>query len=205
VTIPDNFGLSPRVLAQFQDIWRISEPTLANTPQVRDFIANMRPLVELIAQRQHPSINDLAMRVTLPPGTRQAMDDIANRFLEQHQFSAVALAVREPAVEQGLIDLLPRTPEETEQVERAIIEVRADPDLSEKLRNVVAQINWSGVARKLSPWGLLYLAYHLLMEVANLPVSENLSAAQTAALQNKFAVVAIVVSIGLYIISTRND
>jgi hypothetical protein len=52
---------------------------------------------------------------------------------------------------------------------------------------------------------LLYVAYRLLMTTANQPVTENLSAAQTAALQNKFAVLAIVVSIATIIISARHD
>jgi hypothetical protein len=38
------------------------------------------------------------------------------------------------------------------------------------------------VARDLRPWLALYLAYRLLMNVANLLVTENLSAEQKAAL-----------------------
>lgn len=46
---------------------------------------------------------------------------------------------------------MPQTPEEAELVEQTADAIQSDPDLNEKLRNVVSQVNWSGVVRELAP------------------------------------------------------
>lgn len=107
--------------------------------------------------------------------------------------------------ERALLDLMPQTSEETEQAEQAADEVAASPELGEKLRRVVSRVNWAGVARELSPWAALYLPYRLLMETANFPVTEQLSAEQNAAVQNKLVVLSIVVALAAIIISTRRS
>jgi hypothetical protein len=138
--MPDNFGVPPELLAQLEDARRTVEPIVANMQSVRDLIANMSPVADLLA-RQRSAMEtiqqsyEFALRVMPPPETRQAIAQLARQFREQQLFAA-DLAIREPAAEQSLLDLLPQTPEETERVEQAAKGVHADPELSEKLRRI---------------------------------------------------------------------
>jgi hypothetical protein len=209
--MPEDFGIPPDVLAQLQAAEHVVRPIMESLQAIQPVIKNWQAAADLLAVQRSamenvirivPSENPI--RFMLPSlAVRQAIFGLASQFQDQ-QTLAAELAVREPAIEQRLLDLLPQTPEETGQVEQVANEVRVNPELSEKLRDAVNQVSWSGVARKVPLWVALYIAYRLLMNAANLPVTENLSSAQNAALQNRLVVLGIVVSIAAIILSRRD-
>ena len=94
------------------------------------------------------------------------------------------------------------TPERAEEIQQAADEIGADPELRGKLRRVAERVDWSAIGA-LTPWAALCAAAVLLFKVAVMPVTEQLSAAQNAALSNWFMALAVIVALATIIITIQ--
>ena len=172
------------------------------------FLANVRPVIGII-ERQHDAMEamrssfDLAMHVQPPPGTRQALADMVHRLREDPPPAAVLMAQARDAG-PAILALVGQelTPERAEEIQQAADEIGADPELRGKLRRVAERVDWSAIGA-LTPWAALCAAAVLLFKVAVMPVTEQLSAAQNAALSNWFMALAVIVALATIIITIQ--
>jgi hypothetical protein len=183
---------------------QISDAMEASTRTQR-FLANVGPVMRIIERQQNAmeamrSSFELAMRVQPLPATQQALADVVRRLREDPP-AGVALAAQARAAEPALLAFMGQelTPEQIDEVQQGVEEIEADPELSGKLRRLAGQVDWSGIGT-LTPWAALCIASVLLFKVADLPVTEQLSAAQSAALANWFQVLAVVTALAAVIV-----
>ena len=209
MTTPDDYGISPEVLAAAADRQnRMITAAAAAADRQNRLIANIGPVMSII-ERQHNAMEamrssfEFAMRIQ-PPATRQALADMVHRLREDPPTGA-ALAAQARAAEPAILALVAQelAPEQVDEVQRGAEEVEADPELDEKLRRLVDRVDWSGVGT-LTPWAALCVAAVLLFKVADLPVTEQLSTAQNAALTNWLMALGIIVALAAIIITIQN-
>lgn len=190
MTISEEFGISPQVLALAKDASAL--------------IANMRPVLDMI-ERQRDTMEamrssfELAMRVQPPPATRQALADMVRRLREDPPVAAVLVAQARsasPAVAAAVGQEL--TSAQVEEVRQGVEEIEADPELSEKIRRVVERVDWAAIGA-LTPWALLCIAWVLLSRLAD----QAVTAAQSAALSNHLAVLMVVIALAGMIITIQ--
>jgi len=175
--------------------------------QSRRLLANVG-LVMSIIDRQHNAMEamrssfEVAMRVQPAPATRQALADMVQRLREDPPAGALAAQARaaEPAILAFVGQEL--APEQVDEIHQGTEEVEADPELSGKLRHLVDRVDWSEVGT-LTPWAALCVAAVLLFKVADLPITEQLSAAQDAAIANRLTVLVIVVALAGIIVTIQ--
>ncbi len=170
-------------------------------------LANIGPVMSII-ERQHNAMEAMrssfeqTMRVQSPVA-RQALAAMV-RQLREDPPSGVALAAEARAAESAILALVGQelAPEQIGEVQQGAEEVDADPELSGKLRHLVDRVDWSE-AGTLTPWAALCVAAVILFKVADTPVTEQLSAAQTAALANWLMVLSIIVALAAIIVTIQ--
>jgi hypothetical protein len=198
VTISEDFGIPPGILAQAEATFR----------DIRPFLASIGPVVGIV-ERQRAAMEQMrasfeqALSMGPPPASRRALADLVHQLREE-SLQAAALTEQAQDAQQTVVALVgpELDPEQLDEVRQGVAELEASPELREKLRRVVSRIDWSGI-RELTPWAALTWATAVLTHVANLPISEHLSADQVAPLQNRLQVLAIVVALASIIIMMR--
>jgi hypothetical protein len=190
VTISEEFGISPEVLALAEDASAL--------------IANMRPVLDII-ERQRGTMEamrssfELAMRVQPPPAPRQALADMVRRLREDPPVAAALVAqARSASPAVAAIVGQELTPAQVEEVRQGVEEIEADPELSGKMRRVVERVDWAAIGT-LTPWALLCTAWVLLSELAD----QAVTIAQAAALSNQLAVLMVVITLAGVIITIQ--
>jgi hypothetical protein len=88
---------------------------------------------------------------------------------------------------------------------RLTAEVETTPELNEKFRQAARGTDWMGVTRKLAPWVGVCVAARLLFEIADWPVTKNLSEGQSAALSNDLQVLVLIVAMAGIILGMRRE
>lgn len=193
VTTPEGFEFLPELQAQFDAINAMVRPVVESMRAVQpiaDFLHRQSDAMESIRRSF-----EVALQVAPPPATRAALADLVAQ-LQPGSLLGSDLAVGKADVQQGLVNLLHDvTDEDTEELEQDIAAIKSSPELTDKLGNIVSRVNWTGVTVTGMSAYTLYLAYNLLMHIADEPVTEHLSAAQDAVVSNRLQVVAIIVAL----------
>ena len=190
MTISEEFGISPEVLAPARD----ASALMANKRPVLDIVERHRDTMEAMR-----SSFELAMRVQPPPATRQALADMVRRLREDPP-AATVLAAQARSASPAVAALVGQelTPAQVDEVCQGVDEIEADPELSGKMRRVVERVNWAAIGT-LTPWALLCVAWVLLTELAD----QAVTAAQAAALSNQLAVLIVVIALAGMIITIQ--
>ena len=224
MTSPEDFGVTPEVLAEAEAAARAARPLLdfGVTPEVLaeaeaaaraarpllDLLQSMRPVMEIV-ERQHAAMETIrqsfetAMRMQPPPETREAIAIFLHQVRDQQLLAAEFTVPRQDA-ERALLTLMPQTPGEVDQVRQSVGEIEETPELSGKLHQIVNQVDWAKIG-ELTPWGALVLAARLLFQIADQPLTGNMSTAQIAALQNRFMVLAVILALAQIILMMRRN
>lgn len=200
MTAPADFGISPEVLADIEAAHRALQPILDSMQPVIGIIERQQGVMEAMRRSF-----EIAMQAQPPPRTRQEFTDLVHLLRGQARRAATAhpeTVTVSAEAEQAAIALLPQTPEEAEEVERDIAEIKADPELSGELQRLVRD-DWAGL-RRWTTWAVLVWVAGQLSELANSPVTEHLSTAQIAVVQDRLMVLAVVATLVQIIFMTSD-
>jgi hypothetical protein len=176
------------------------------TSTTRSLIEGMQPVMSIVARQQEAmeamrGAFEKAALMQPPPATRMALANLIHRLVDQPLAAATPTASVEDA-EQAVVALLPRTPEEVDQLRQGVGEIEASPEFSEKLQRLVSGIDWATVS-ELTGWVALVWVARQLFQVADWPVTRHLSADQIAALQDRLLVLAVIVTMAQIILTMR--
>lgn len=143
MTISEEFGISPEVLAPARD----ASALMANKRPVLDIVERHRDTMEAMR-----SSFELAMRVQPPPATRQALADMI-RHLRKDPSVATVLAAQARSAGLAVAALVGQelAPAQVDEVRQGVEEIEADPELSGKMRRVVERVDWAMIGT-FTPW-----------------------------------------------------
>jgi hypothetical protein len=128
----------------------------------------------------------------------QRQQETITRILASYRPLPVPTARELHETEMELRTRLPQTPEDVDEVEKAVAEIGADPEQLSLIGRMTSGISREDIS-ELTACAVLVLAAWLFFNVANLPLTEVLSPVQDAVLSNDTGVVSIIVSVALYI------
>lgn len=153
---PEELGITPEVLARIQEDAHIAQRLVEQMQPVLSIINSMQPVLSII-DRQRETMETIrqsyaaALSVQPPPQTRAELAALV------HQLRSVTPAIPQPQVsqaeaEQALVELMPTTPEETDQVLQSVGEIERGRELRKAVSQFTERIDW-GAADELTAWG----------------------------------------------------
>jgi hypothetical protein len=192
MAMPEDLGIPSEVLAEIQAAHRTLAPILDS----------MRPMVDIIERQRGATeaMREVAMQAQPPRLTRRELADLVHLLQGEPLLATAHPGTVTVSVEadQAAIALLPQTPQEAEEVERGITEIKADPELRGELRRLVSDDDWAELRkemRKWTPWAVLAWFAWRLSELANSPVTGHLTPDQIAVVQNRLVVLAVIAAL----------
>lgn len=208
MTSANDLGISPEVLARLERTYRTVAPIIEHAHPMIAMVERVRPMMELIQsatailERQDAAMqyvqqsDEAALR--LQPGSRQELAAIVHRLQAMPVTSAPPVSGRD--AELAILELTPETPEKIKQVELTVQEIDQNPQFSRALELLAQRTLTAGAT--VTPWAALVLAARWLIGYASSPVTEDLTAAQTAAVSNHLVVLGIIVALATLIMMT---
>lgn len=196
---PEDFGLTPEVLAWAEETAAAARPLLTSIGPVMDIIERQRSAMSAMEESYR-----LALTVVPPPASRRQLAELVHA-MRVDSLATAAPVMSQAEAEQAVLNALPRTDEEVEELRQGVADIQADPDLTKTLSDAGAGVSWWAEVREMAPWVLLVWLGQRLLEAANAPVTEHMTADQAAASQNRFAALAILVALAAIILARKQD
>lgn len=211
MTSPNDLGISPEVLARLERTYRTVAPIIEQAHPMVAMVERVRPTMELIQlatailERQPAAMQYIQQSyeagLRLQPASRQELAAIVRRLQAMTVTSQPPVSERD--AELAILELTPEAPDQIKQVELAVQEIDQNPQFRRALE-LLAQRILTG-AGKVTSWAALVLAARWLIGYANSPVTQDLSARQTAAVSNQLVVLGIIVALATLIIMTSRE
>lgn len=211
MTSPNDLGISPEVLARLERTYRTVAPIIEQAHPMVAMVERVRPTMELIQlatailERQPAAMQYIQQSyeagLRLQPASRQELAAIVRRLQAMTVTSQPPVSERD--AELAILELTPEAPDQIKQVELAVQEIDQNPQFRRALELLAQRISTG--AGKVTSWAALVLAARWLIGYANSPVTQDLSARQTAAVSNQLVVLGIIVALATLIIMTSRE
>jgi hypothetical protein len=208
---PEDLGISPEVVARIERTYKTVAPIIEQSRPVIAMMERVRPTMELvhsaasILDQQGAAMEYIQQScessLRLQPALRQELAAIV------HLLQAMPVTSKPPVSERdaelAILELTPETPEDIEQVELTVQEIQENAQFKRALQ-LLAQRSLTA-AGEITPWAALVIAARWLIGYADSPATQDLSAAQTAAVSDQLVVLGVMVALATLIVMSSGQ